>query len=455
MASALAGTRYPTLLMLLAAFAGLPAQGKVDWAGLGHAYVKEVGETEPPTLAYLLDRHYVSLLLGDFDVRVPRAQIAKPKGAATIAAIAEALVGLQERLDELTTADAKVLADKREETTALRRYVTAWRSKPATTPAPAGRSRENPCVLILAPDRKTFVGLVGWLGLWKKQYQDYWWNDGTAQFADLHVEDEGEVQLVALEYAAPAQNGNVMLGFDMNTREKTGLQQHVLQRGGMSWCWRSFGPDSDLSFTLGLATALVVDVLGQNNARSGGSNKGSATEGRNAFIPGAPGRGGAMEMVNADSAWRLSQGQDWFTRPLRQAQTAGEHAAKDSKDRLGHFLVRDAKDENKRQVVDGPFLGAAAMARDEVPTQFLDDYLEFHRAYRAGFVHWLQDHGDKTKAASLARFRELMSLFLDKKPGATLDALCEATYGLPLSAKDPATDALERRFLAWLATNSR
>lgn len=160
-----------------------------------------------------------------------------------------------------------------------------------------------------------------------------------------------------------------------------------------------------------------------------------------------------MEMVNADSSWRLSQGQDWFIRPLRQAQTAGEHEAK-GRDKLGHFLLKDKKGDH-RHLIDGPFLGAPAMAREEIPPAFVDDYLEFHRAYRACFVHWLATNAGKSKAASLDRFRALMRAFLERKPGQTFDAHCEAVYGLPLAAKDAATDTLERRFLAWLATHSR
>ena len=160
-----------------------------------------------------------------------------------------------------------------------------------------------------------------------------------------------------------------------------------------------------------------------------------------------------MQMVNADSSWRLSLGQDYFARVLRQAQKAGEHESKNTKDKLGHFLLRDAKGE-KKHLVNAPFLGKIAFDRDEVPPAFLDDYLEFHRAYRAGFVHWLQCNGAKTKAASTDQFRTLMLRLMDKKP-VDFEALCEAVYEIPLSAKSAETDTLERRFLAWIAANSR
>lgn len=443
------------LLSLVAAVVALPGQAPhVDYAEHGRAFLKELGETEAPPLPVLLERHYCRLLLAGFDLRVPKTMLEKGADVARVAAIAGLLLDLQERIADYTIeeADARVVVTS--QLAVLRKYVAAWRSKPTATEAPVMAPTKDPCLLVVAPTRRNFVGVVGWLGLLKKQYQDYWWNDATAQFSDLRVEDEGHVQVIALEYAAPDQKGDVTLGFDMNTRERTGMLQHVAQRAALSWCWRWLGDDADLTFVLGFATDLVVDVLGQNNARSGGSNKGSVTEGRNAFIPGAPGRGGSMEMVNADSAWRLSQGQDWFVRPLRQAQKAGEHAAKESKDRLGHFLLKDAKGE-KKHLVTAPFLGKVAFAREAVPDEFGDDYLEFHRAYRAAFVHWLQTNGGKSKAGAAERFRTLMVRLMAPKEGVTLDDLCQELHGVPLAADKPETDTLERRFLAWLAASSR
>jgi hypothetical protein len=160
-----------------------------------------------------------------------------------------------------------------------------------------------------------------------------------------------------------------------------------------------------------------------------------------------------MEMVNADSKWRLSQGQDWFERPLRHAQTAGGHEAKKSKDKLGHFLL-DAKKGNEKHLVTAPLLGAAAYDRDEVPAEFMDDYLEFHRAYRAAFVHWLECESGRNKAASLESFRALMQQLTTGSERPTFEDACQDVFGIPLSSKDAAIDTLERRFLAWLSRNA-
>jgi hypothetical protein len=444
----------PLLVTLSLAPAANGQDGKVAYADFGHALLSSFGESAAPALPELLERHYARLPLAGFDLRVPKAMLGSKDGVARVASIAGALLDLADRTAEWTTNGPEALKAERAELAALRKFVAAWRDKPAETQPPTLAARKEPCVLILAPDRRNFVGLVGWLGLWKENYREYWWVDANAQFSDLRLQDEGQVQVIALEYAAPKQDGDVTAGFDMNTRERTGLLQHVLQRAAMSWCWRWLGDDCDASFQLGLATDLVIDVLGQNNARSGGSGKEHSTEGQGGFIPGAPSQGGGMPVQNADSTWRHSLGADYFSRPLRQAQKAGEHEVGANKDKLGNFLLHDQTDQHKH-LVTAPFLGTSAMDREVVPAAFLDDYLEFHRAYRAAFVHWLQGNGMKTKAASAEQFAVLMRRLAEKAKGVDFDGLCRDLYGVPLSAKDPGTDTLERRFLAWVATNSR
>ncbi|MBL9076376.1 MAG: hypothetical protein JNL08_02665 [Planctomycetes bacterium] len=424
-----------------------------DYEAVGRAWLTELGEAEAPALPDLLARHFRRLPIGEFDLCVPEGMLAKGQDPARIPAIATALVDLQSRLAELTLTDAAALKAKKAELAQLRKEVGTWRAKPRPVDAAAG-SRPQVCELVLAPDRRTFLGLTGWLGLWKPVYRERFWHDGTVRHCDMRLQDEGQVQIVALEYASPDPAADAFAGFDMNTRERTGLLQHVVQRAAMSWCWRAFGDTADATFVLGFVTDLVIDVLGQNNARSDGSGTGKTTEGVNAFIPGAPSRGGSMQMVNADSTWRLTQGQDWFARVLRQAQKAGEHAAEDNKDRLGHFQLRDPKGQ-KLHLVHAPFLGAVAYDRADVPPEFLDDYLEFHRAYRAGFVHWLQLKGMKAKASSLERFQQLLQRLMAQRDGERFEALCAELYGVPLSAKAADVDTLERRYLAWIAADSR
>ena len=247
-------------------------------------------------------------------------------------------------------------------------------------------------------------------------------------------------------------HAGVVHSFDMNTREKTGMLQHLLQRAATSWCWRHLGDHADLHFVNGFATDLVIDILGENNARSGGSGRAKTSEGEGGFIPGAPSKGGMMLMILADSSWRLSLGKEYFTRILRQAQKAGEHAAPESKDKLGHFLVKAPKGTATFRI-DAPLLGKVAFEREAIPEQFVDDYLEFHRAYRAAFVHWLEIKNSKTKSPE--KFRAFLVRLMQAKEGDTFEAMCQEVFGVPLSSKSPDDDTLERRFLVWLAESSR
>src|SRR5712671_2595892 len=154
--------------------------GKVAFADFGHEFLQALGEREAPPLPDLLERYYARLLLGGFDLRVPKNMLDKGDDVARVAAIAGALLDLQEHLAEWTAVDQGALKAERAELALLHKFVGAWRNKPNATEPPAGPLRPAPCVLVIAPDRKNFVGLVGCLGLWKKDCQDIWWHDATA-----------------------------------------------------------------------------------------------------------------------------------------------------------------------------------------------------------------------------------------------------------------------------------
>ena len=457
-----------------------PAQDKnVDYARFGREYLKSLSEPTPPPISDLLERHFVRLDLGIFDLRAPPT-------CAELPAIAAALLDLQGIVLSIVEKDQKALKAELADIALLKRFVLEKRaaeaaSRPATrdllvvngakddaraaskrlselmrSGKAVGLVRERPLAstVVLAPTRKDYVAFVGWLGLAIPEYQPIYWHDTTAQWTDLVLMDEGNVQVIALEYAAPQQNGDVTLGFAMNTREKTGLLQHVVQRATLSLLWTLFGKDAEGSILAGLAQDLVIDLLGQNNARSGGSGQMKSTDGQGGFIPGAPGAGGGMPMMSADSAWRNTFGSDYFVRSLRQAQHQGERESPASKDRTGHFLLHDSSG-NKKFVVTAPFFGSKAMDKEILPQPFLDDYLEFHRAYRSCFVHWLQTNGTgKGKAQSIERLGELLrrsaASTLATSPGSSLEGLCRDVYGVPLSESDPTADTLERRFLRWL-----
>jgi hypothetical protein len=237
---------------------------------------------------------------------------------------------------------------------------------------------------------------------------------------------------------------------DMNAREKTGLLQHVVQRATFSLVANYCGPDVALLFQSALAQNLVIAVYGENNARSGGNDRPSDSAGMDTFIPGAPGMGGSLPSSNADSPWRHTRGSDYFLRPLRRSQksAAGTGAEKGRRFEL-------LAGEREKHVVAAPFIGRAAKGKTPVPEKFLGDYLEFHRAYRSGFLHWLQEHGaGNAKAANAAKFAELVRRLCAPKDGQDFEGVCRELYGVPLSGTDPGIDSLEGRFLVWVAHQS-
>ena len=105
--------------------------------------------------------------------------------------------------------------------------------------------------------------------------------------------------------------------------------------------------------------------------------------------------------------------------------------------------------ESRRISVEAPFLGSAA---DPTPLDpaFLGDQLEFLRAYRTCFVHWLRTEGGRSSRASGQLFARLMSDLAHNDDPEGLELVFEEIYGAPLSAEELSDDHLEGRFLEWL-----
>ena len=98
-----------------------------------------------------------------------------------------------------------------------------------------------------------------------------------------------------------------------------------------------------------------------------------------------------------------------------------------------------------------PFLGSFAEGKELPPDDFLDDYEDFFRAYRAGFLFWLREKATGSEEESRTKFAELVATQARRKIGVPLSDVAQAVYGLPLSDQSGAVDNLEWRYLAWLA----
>ena len=306
--------------------------------------------------------------------------------------------------------------------------------------------------LVLAPARRDFQQMVAFFGAADPNLRGLYWHDGVRVWTEFWWND---LQVVALEYPPVAGDGDDPgKGIPMDFREETGLEQHVAQRGAIALAWYTFDEGLPPAIELGLAQMLVVLCYGENNVRSGGSMRGNETEAYEAFIPGGVSSGGFLPPISADSPWRADKGEDHFVKVLRDAQKAGAKKAPRAAGGGGKheanawFLLRTA---NETHAVRAPFLGVLSRGKEQPPEAFASDYLEFFRAYKTAFLHWLASEGAGKAKESKAAMRALGAKIAGASGKGDFETFAAEVYGVPLTSADGAEESLEWRFLAWLA----
>jgi hypothetical protein len=328
----------------------------------------------------------------------------------------------------------------------IQRLAEGFRTGAAMSLKPRGGKLQ---VLVVSPSREDFLQLAGVFGKLEPDSRSMNWNDQLMGWTEFGW---NELQIVALVYPPVTPKPDKLNeGMPMDLREPTGLYQHVAQRCAVQLSWHTFDKLVDPAVEMALAQALVVDMYGENNTRSGGASRGNTTDGITAFIPGGNSNGGALPPTNAESGWRTTSGKDYFVKPLRTSQKLGSKAAKDKEDKNLHFQLT-ADNTATRVAVRMPFLGAAAQGKALPPPEFMTDYQEFFRAYKTAFANWMRNKALKTPAESRAKFAELLNKVVEVGSAATFEELVQETYGKPLSSADLAAPNLEREFLEWLAT---
>jgi hypothetical protein len=465
--------------------AELRAQGKIPHARLAQEFVTSHGlaGTAPADAKGedLLRRGFARLDLGAFALYYPRSFLGEASRAEALKRCARALVDLQVRWEELchpeAGAEAKTAAKEAE---ALAKWIDGWKPKDLASAAAKPEEAVELCAslpakdsqraawrscdarwssapgkdlprvrLALAPTRGHFVAFAAWVGTTNEGYKASYWSDGAALWGEFQVETEGDLLVLPLENASPKKDAPYDEGYDMNAKSPTGMLQHVVERAAARLLERCFGRELSPVLRIGLSQNLVIDLYGENNARSGGSGKSKSTEEYGSFIPGGNSAGGLLPTLSADSRFRENLGQDHFVRVLRHAQRRG--AKEDTSGRpSSQAFVLHGTDDQDHQVVHAPFLGKGPGEPQAIPARFNDDYLEFLRAYRSCFVYWLQHVAGGNKKYSPQRFAELLQGLASREPSSTFDAVAARVYGAPLRVEDPQGDALELRFLAWL-----
>ena len=454
--------------------------GEVDFPKLARgwldAHALDGKLASDTSLTELLDANYANAELGAFTVRFPRSFLADKAHFDDFEDTCRALVEVQAAWLDWLDAKGDDATRARADAAAILKWLGSLKPSAASAKAPdffsgfAGWDAIKPSVehlrdsfrsgaalgfkpfastpqtLVISPTRQDFADLAAVMGHFDEGTRNVYWNQGLIGWTELAWND---LQVLSIQYPPVEPRGDdLSQGTGMNEREPTGLRQHVAQRGGIGLCWHSFGQVLDAAVEMGIAQALVIDIYRENNTRSGGGGRGSISAGTEAFIPGGNPNGGALPPTNADSSWRSNGGADYFHKVLRTAQTAGAKTAKSKDERIAYFQIMSDKGSDRR-AVRAPFFGLTSGGKEVPPSEFMSDYMEFFRAYKTAFVHWMRE--EAAGKESHAKFAQLLKTVNEAGSAAGFDELTKEVYGVALSAAGPEVDSLEWRFLAQLA----
>lgn len=427
----------------------------------------------------LLEEEFLAFPLGLFDVRIPPEAMRDPVAGQELRDILGALLDLQEAWIAWFP-DAEATKEVRGDVKQLRGWIRAW--KPMSfrdiTPAKEGgviealapkdsirqahasfaaymlgggplgerEKRHEPARLVLFPGRAGFVEFTALLGWMNPRWRACFWDPGIVTWTDLELNG---VRFLSLAYADP-DAPDYRRGIPMSARNPRAAAEHVVQVATRALLDTVLADRMEPMLAAGLANNMVIELFGEVDTRSDGDTRTRRSDARSVFIPGGNPNGGVLPPTNANSRWRDSMGKDHFVKSLRRAQKAG---GKDAASRREKHLVFQllADDGAERSVVRAPFFGPEASDASIPTKRFQGDYLEFLRAYRSGFLHWLREHGGKSRRDSPAAFGRLLRRFAVPGGKLELTAVLQEIYEVPLSATDPNDDCLEGRFLLWLA----
>lgn len=447
---------------------------------------------------FALSPVFVSIELGTLELRIPAKSLEDVEIAEDFRVTVTAALDVQ--ASWLEWSDPKRAPEFAEDWKALGKWVKSWSRgrlahaqggaslfdslqasesvrAAATRLRAAMRADEATCAalgevgrIVFAPTRRDFLQLMAVIGWCNEAVRESFWND---RVIDHTIEWVGWTQIVCMKFTQlPVDIKQPFAGVNMNADDKTGLAQYMAERAAALLLRREFWRQDAHFYEQALAGNLVIAATGRNNLRSGEwklemHTSGSSTQPYSRFVPGGNPNGGTLPKNPAGpgsssgsatevSLYRTTFGADYFLGPLREGQIAGAKlVAKDKKhrladDKLAHFAVHSFK-TFADHAVTAPFLGLLAEKQALPPLDFLDDYEDFFRAYRAGFLYWLQRHALPTEAESRAKFAQLILTHAENPARDPLDVNVETVYGLPISAMDGSTDTLEWRYLTWLA----
>ncbi len=202
-----------------------------------------------------------------------------------------------------------------------------------------------------------------------------------------------------------------------------------------------------------MAINLVTQMFNQCTSRIDGDVRGKVTSSRSQFVRGGLSHGGILPPNSAESRWRENYGSKFYVPILKRVQSNGYKEAKAKKLKLSKYnsFLLEMETGTGTYLTHAPLLGPSGGPTEEVDDDVYGDYLEFTRAYRCAFLHWLQHHGLKKEKDSKAAFGVFLSKLSGGIDGPGIAEIAEEIYGAPLSDSEASKKTLEGRFLKWVS----
>lgn len=455
----------------------------VDYAELARRYQKKAGidSAEPGRFDFAahVARAHLHARLGVFDLSMPFHEAGEEQAKLDFQAICLALIDLQTRWLDWIEPAAAGLPPLRADAAAVRDWIRRWKpnapmtgseetellgrfgaetavreaserfARSMTLGEPLGITGASnaPEPLILIRDRTSFVELACFSG---SIYPDARANFWRPDCVDWTYFDAAAFKVIALQFSAGASAGDYGASLSMKSVGSTVMLQQVVQLAANSLIDHWYGERVPAALAGSLSLNLVVDLYSDCDTRNDGDLRQHRTAAVEVFVPGGNPEGGTLAAVSAKSRWRQKGAADRFAGALRGARKDPGRVAGRKAKRVGFEIENDSRSD--RQVVVGPFLGSAAQQTAVPPREFLGDYFEFLRSYRACFVWWLREKslGDPKKS-SAAFARWLHGLARIESASGLEPAVTAAFGGAPLSSADDDPKALEVSFQKWLA----
>lgn len=463
----------------------------LEWLG-----ESPLANDDPTSLTWdrVLEAAFLQARVGGFDLRLPRADMADADHAEHIVELLRQAVEMQVAWGQWNglpaaqvEGDAKVVTKwvRRLSSRTIRKaaasesgdFFDAVHASAATsealarladalTPFASGDDSGGATQVVIAPSRRLFVQLAALSGLVHPDQRARLWQEAILFGPNAWGL---EYQIVPfLNPAYPPTRATVDEGWEVSRYLTSSFEQHLADRLAASLLHGFFSLSTDPMLETALSTELVIATLGSTRivndfSSFAWSRKGASTKGYSRFVPGGAAGGGSLPPRKA-TAGRLqgkSQrrehvkelGNGYFSDDVRKRQEQGYKLAtkakldKDLRKSKGiHFALTSDGDKHR---INAPLLGDAADSQPLPPLTFLDDYEDFHAAYRALFVHWLTSQADEEIRGKCATFLKRVA---QRREGETSSSIALEVFGIPMAWAGEEERSLEGAFLGWFST---